>query len=536
MFQKNNVKIVNNSWGLTYYPLAGKMIDYTTNSTSFADKYKDFSSDVQNVLKIANDDIGLKATMDLAKAGVLQVYSSGNEGQRSPNLNSVMPSYDEDLRGWINVGAIDTDYFTKKNGAFEVKNNHAITKGSNNEVYIRNAFTSYSNSFRGAQAFSILAPGYEIISANAYYNTGKTPYSKYAQCTSQDGDELSALSGTSQAAPFVAGAAALVLEKYPFANGRLLADIILSTANSNINAIPEIMIKQSPNKWKSEQDNWVEKYYYDIIYTKDTEAASKSKDEIKNDLINKLNVDSALADEIVSHLMHDSAVYMSKEELIGQGILDVDKALGGLGKLDANRMSDKDVKASSFGDKKEQAIYTIDTGSDKDASYTFSNDISQKTWVDEWHNPDAENAPKKLRDITKIGLEKTGDGMLTLSGKNTYEGDTIVSQGSLRLTGSITSDTEVKDGANFILGNSAKSSSTAKITGNVLNSGTFAGIGLIDGDFENEGVLKAGFYNETTDLIMNLGTLSVSGKYTQVGDNSKLQLAFGKNDAKELKK
>lgn len=47
----------------------------------------------------------------------------------------------------------------------------------------------------------------------------------------------------------------------------------------------------------------------------------------------------------------------------------------------------------------------------------------------------------------RVSVVKTGTGMWTLSGENAYKGTTTVEQGTLNITGKITSDTTVQDGA-----------------------------------------------------------------------------------------
>lgn len=556
-FKSNNVRIVNNSWGLTYYPNAGKKID---NQISFAYSYVDFPSNTNEVFKVANGEIDLKATMELAKSGILQIHSSGNEGQRAPTINASIRSYDESLQAWINVGAIDQGYFTKTNDYFTIDKSVKKSKYGNNDVYIRSAFTDFSNSFKGAQAYSILAPGYEILSANAYFEKGVSPYSQYSvKCI--ENDEFCAFSGTSQAAPFVSGVAALVAEKYPFADGRLLADIILSTANSNIadDQLPKIIVKQSDQQWTAEQDNWQKHYYYDIIYTQDIKANEKNNNDLIQDLKTELQLTEEEAKVVVSHLMNGTATYMTKDELIGQGILDAEKALKGLAKLDANRLLDSDIKTAPSGDK--QAFYTINT---KGQNGEFSNDVSQVEWKPEWHNENAYNAPKELKNIAKIGLEKTGAGTLTLSGTNSYLGDTIASGGILKLTGSLTnSSVFAQNGGTFNLDGSGNVANdvtatnngivllsggtieqklysknngiiqlaqggSATIKGGVENAGMLQGQGTVNTDVENKGIIMSGFYAISDDI--NGGeTLNIGGTFTQKDPNARLQIAFLKN-------
>lgn len=571
---KNNVSIVNNSWGITYYPISGKMIDQEIQSTSFSSKYKDFPSDIKSVFEKANAGIGLKATMELAKAGILQIYSSGNEGQRSPNLNPSMRHYDTSLKAWINVGAVDSQYIS----GVAIKQ-QVLSSGKTLETDgLRGGFTTFSNSFKGAQAYSILAPGYEILSANAYYQSGLTPYKGYTNCTYDE--QFCAFSGTSQAAPFVSGAAALVAEKYSFADGRLLADILLSTANSNVE-LPEIILKQSPEQWLDESGN--KEYYYDIIYTKEVDKSKlTNRVLVKDDLTRILKLTDEQAEKVLKHLMHNDdasfATYMTKEELIGQGILDIEKALKGLAVLDANRMDNSDMQNRNG---ENQAIYVINT---KGQDGVFENGISQKNWINDWHLSSLANVDKVQNSDLKIGLEKTGDGTLTLSGTNTYKGDTIASGGTLKLTGSLTeSSVFAQNGGTFELsGGTIKKDATAlnggvfSITGSnnivdgtltsknggiilfnenstlnaggvvnnggtllfnkgsnltatkgvdVQNSGLLKGQGTITGNLTNSGILKAGFYDEVTDTADKLGNLEVKGTFTQNTDGV-LQIAF----------
>ena len=79
------------------------------------------------------------------------------------------------------------------------------------------------NAARGAELFSITAPGSNILAANVIDG-------KYVLKT-----------GTSMAAPQVSGAAALVAQAFPWMTGKQLADTLLTTANSNIEC-PDILV------------------------------------------------------------------------------------------------------------------------------------------------------------------------------------------------------------------------------------------------------------------------------------------------------
>lgn len=552
-FKSSGVKIINNSWSNTYFPLINKEIADDKQVIEYA--YKQLTSLVtaQYVLDKAKELKGLQATIELAKNGILQIYSSGNQGQLAPSINASMRTYDESLKAWISVGAFDSANVSKSGDNFIF----------NTQIYesklqdYRGGFTSFANSFLGTQAYGILAPGYNIGSANAYYENqiahnwpGTTyPCLDYQFCVS---------SGTSQAAPFVSGAAALVSEKFGFLDGGGIADVLLSTANSNV-TLPDLIIKRSPAQWGTVSAPSDKHYYYSIIYTNEVDKSKVTdRAKVKADLVSKLKISESDAEEILSHLMYNDngnfAIYMSKDELIGQGILDIQKALKGLAKLDANRLINTDVKTAPSGGN--QAFYTINT---KGLDGTFENNIEQVEWKPEWHLTSTSN----LKDLD-VGLIKTGAGTLTLSGtNNTYKGDTIADGGILKLSGTlVNSSAFARNGGTFNLASSGnvvnnvtalnngivllsggnigntltsqnggiikvEKGANVTITNGVTNNGTLLGQGTINGSLTNNGLIKAGFFNADTDTANDLGMLTLSGKYTQ-GNTGILQLAFSK--------
>ena len=501
-FMDNGVSVINNSWNAKIYPLVGMDGEMTyhplyisTDANSWIEQAFYKSKEIKSLVQISEEN----------KA--LVVFAAGNEGMSSPGLFATLPSYNEKLRSFLVVGAVDSNKITKNGDELELKGV---------------SVPLFSNGFKGAINYALMAPGNNVVAANAAYNVpvwlGKI-----------DKDEFRVSSGTSQATPYVSGAAALVKEKFPFLKPNQIADVLLSTANQNFKK-PKAIVKKT-----TIGEGLKEKIYYTVFYLDNdipmlngqVDTAQVEKDlraEGYNDWREYwLPVQPSNTNQFKDPEGYNWIQKVSWQEVFGQGILDIEKALNGLGRLDANRMSDDYIDPNN--DK--QALYPLKIDKSNN-EVVFSNDISERLWEEDTHIEDAQNRPTKIPSVTQIGIKKTGDGSLTLSGKNTYTGDTIVSEGTLKLTGSITSNVDIANKAKFILGDSAKSSS-AKITGNVLNNGVFAGIGVIKGDFDNKGTVMAGFYDYVSP-IANGSKLEVTGTYKQSPD-AKLQIAFSSDDS-----
>ncbi|MGM9995867.1 MAG: S8 family serine peptidase [Campylobacter sp.] len=503
-FMDKEVSVINNSWNSKLYPLVGM-----DEKMAYHSSYLNAEVSGANYwINKAFETKEIKSLVQIAEANkALVVFAAGNEGMSSPGIFATLPSYNEKLHSFLVVGAVDSNEITK-NGDELVLNGVSVPL--------------FSNGFKGAINYALMAPGNNVLAANAAYGLRD-------ELNIKDKKEFIKISGTSQAAPYVSGAAALVQEKFPFLKPSQVADVLLSTANQNFKK-PKVIVKKTTGRGlDASRKKVIDKIYYTVFYLDDNEIP------MKGDKVDTAQVQKDLEKEGYYWKEYLGAVQASNtnqfkdqeynwiqkaswQEVFGQGILDIKKALNGLGRLDANRMDDEDIDP----DNKKQALYPLEIDKSHN-EVIFSNDISQRLWDKDTHIKDAQNRPKKIPSVKQIGIKKTGDGSLTLSGQNTYRGDTIVSQGSLKLTGSITSDVKIANEAKFILGNSAR---TAKITGNVLNNGVFAGIGVIDGDFDNQGVVMAGFYNYDSP-ITNGATLEVTKTYKQ-SPNAKLQIAFSR--------
>ena len=404
-FKDKNVKIINNSWGGNAYPIINKKFN-ASSYENFAGN-KD-SIDAHNYFRYITqvDELTNQLYRLSKEKKILNIFASGNEGIISPSVNSVLPSYDESIRSWLVVGAIDAQAFETDKNTGEIK---AIksTCQSIGDSKLCQGIAPFSNAFKGAQNYALMAPGVNISSANANF-------------TNQN-DSFIQKNGTSMAAPMVSGVAALVQEKYPFLDGKQIADILLSTANDSFQA-PKFVILEN-NKQSTTK--------YTIIYIDN--PVPSDINAIKNDLTQK-GVD---ADNVLNNLLvakgadtKSAIISLSKHEVFGQGILDAKKALQGLAKLDANRLNTEDIK--DFEGQK-YAFYTLNQDSKGD--FEFQNDITQKTWDEKAHRNDANELPTAMKNITKIGLIKQGSGALTLSGSNSYEGPTLIYDGILEFKG-----------------------------------------------------------------------------------------------------
>lgn len=238
--------------------------------------------------------------------------------------------------------------------------------------------------------------------------------------------------------------------------------------------------------------------------------------------------------------------------IFGQGIVDAGKAVNGLGAINVRRLDKSDISEiyTVQGRSEKQALYTVDT---QGYNSTWSNNIGEiragyiaknpldnpfetddttgnydekseefagltdlhDRWVfyttnsfdnNEKNSPDYNWMVKHYMDQYNqqvaaselaglhAGLYKTGDGILALTGKNTYKGASIAAGGTLQIDGSVAGDA-YSEGA-----------------------GTIAGSGTINGDLYNNGAVEAGSWGAVFDEETNKPMqLSVGGDFTGDG-------------------
>ncbi|QKF91444.1 S8 family serine peptidase [Campylobacter sp. CCUG 57310] len=551
-----NIKIINNSWSSQKYPSLG-IGDMSNGYNTFNEHLN-----AEKLAQINENSKGVASLIRLAKEEkALIVIAAGNDGMLAPSSTAIVPSYDKSIKSWIVVGAMNGQDTKVDNSTGKRRIKFISGKcASNAPTYECDSLAKFSNAFKGASYYSIIAPGKYIDSANSYYN-----HSGFHNPKPEEIAKFFNMSGTSQATPMVSGAAALLQQKFPFLSGIDMANIILSTANDDV-ILPKLTVKSFNNT-----------AFYHIIYI-DNDVPMKNgqidQNQVRQDL-SSIGYSQTDIDTMLRKLFpKDGIVRLNKRDLIGQGVLDVDKALKGLAKLDANRFDAENIV--EFNGEK-QALYTIDT---KGHNGEFTNDITQKLWDSSLHVADASNSPAMdIENIDKIGFRKIGEGTLTLAGNTDYKGLTIASGGTLKIKGEMTNsnlwavdkgnlDLEAsskikqnvyaKDGGNInlkgadITGNAViykngklitSSQNDHNIRGSVVadagnielkegklitpnvtlkNQGVLSGEGTIKGDLINEsGIVKAGF----KDGSLAIGNLNIEGKYTQ-NANGDLEIGF----------
>ncbi|MDZ4306136.1 MAG: autotransporter domain-containing protein [Pseudomonas sp.] len=171
----SGVRAINNSWGsqpkdVSYQTLAGLHAAYAQHF---------------------NQGTWLDAAADVARAGVINVFSAGNSGYANASVRSALPYFEPELEGhWLAVSGLDQ---------------------ANNQKYNQCGIAKY---------WCISTPGAKIDST--------IPGGGYA-----------VKSGTSRSAPHATGALALVMERYPYLNNEQALQVLLTTATQLDGSVTE---------------------------------------------------------------------------------------------------------------------------------------------------------------------------------------------------------------------------------------------------------------------------------------------------------
>lgn len=432
MLQYPDVKIINNSWG-----------DNIHLDVDYADGFwGELLNKNKDLIPLANE---------MAAQDKLVVMPAGNEGHLGPAYVSGLPSlFDREGvdhaigNNWLNIAAFDPRY------------------ESTHPAFV----AAFTNLGQGASEYTLLAPGVNIYSTLSAGTYGLD-------------------SGTSMAAPYVSGVAALVQEAFPYMGGKQMADVLLSTASPlGLDDLPKyfVLIRDEYDENEGFQGNNV------IVYT--TDAGFSSEDGEIAAIAEQLDMMGDFRDELEDALQAPEV--LSEEayaELFGQGIVNAYRAVQGPGLLNANRLDDvADRSTGEFGG--DFALYSVDS---KGFDSIWSNDIGERR-ADEgalWELP--------------VGLRKSGAGMLYLTGANSYQGPTVVQGGGISL------------------GREGYSGASVYSDVYVLSSGLFTGNGVVGCDPSDQSSTFADVYIEFGGVLMpglegqSGSTLVVAGDVENAG-------------------
>lgn len=519
-----DIKIINNSWG-----------DYN-NYLSNVQNEEDFNE----IIEYLQSDI---ASFEIEKAvnnDKLLVFSAGNDGKLAAALENNLDVLTSDKAfndNIITVTAAKANSFTKnQNGGFDVKSD-AIAIFSNLAMY--NEDTTLS------------APGWNINSAYADFDaSGK--YYKDDSGTSMAAPMVTGAGAlVQQAFPYLSGKQigdvllSTANSNITNGNGYFINYTWVYDENRQINEYYNILL--TGNGSDLENIGWEKLYdyfknnkettinYFFGGYESDWEKFFGKNGEIKSaDQFEEKYKDILKAVANIN-------VYQNVplDVIFGQGIVDAGKAVNDLGAINVRRLDKSDYTVAGVNGKTEQALYKVDT---QGYNSVWSNDISEiragyiaknplgddkidfdgadsdiKDLHDRWvfyttnsfdDNPvDSENYNWMVKHYMDqynqqvaasglaglhAGLYKTGEGILALTGKNTYKGASIAAGGTLQIDGSVAGD--------------AYSEGT----------GTIAGSGIISGSLYNNGAVEAGSWDAVSDKD-GIITLEVGGDFNGNG-------------------
>lgn len=515
-----DIKIINNSWGSSLYLLDEK---------DFNEGIAYFQSDIANfeIEKAVNND-------------KLLIFAAGNSGHLTAAIENNLDVLTGDKAfndNIITVTAAKANSFTKNaNGGFDVESD-AIAIWSDLAMY--NEDTTLS------------APGWNINSANADFAASGEYYS-YSYGTSMAAPMVTGVGALVQQAFLYLSAKQLGDVLLSTANNDITnEDSYFITRQSdydeNDNEILSLNVLYTGSVDSSNVENYIFKYFDshrdDFIMF----MAQSEDDYLKlKEIDNQDELMEYLDNKKISYAVYNN---VPLDVIFGQGIVDAGKAVNGLGAINVRRLDKSDISSdytvAGVNGKTKQALYTVDTqGYDSTwsnsigeirAGYIAENPLTGKSSVDDTDNSgydeNSNDFNEKFAGLTDLhdrwvfyttnsfdesgenwmtkyymdqynqqvaasglaglhaGLYKTGEGILALTGNNTYKGASIAAGGTLQIDGSVAGD--------------AYSEGT----------GTIAGSGMVNGSLYNNGAVEAGSWGAVSDKNGSSLKLTVNGEF-----------------------
>lgn len=428
----------------------------------------------------------------------LMVFAAGNQGGLAP-ADPILPIMRDPTKAghFINVVNIESDHLFEE-GHF-IHGNSGVIEASNQGLF--------------ASLWTIAAPGTNIVSAEAGSGNGSIE-----------------MTGTSMAAPHVAGTLALVQQAFPWMTASQLADTVLSTAQkpqegqydviaihpdsaqtdpSHENADYHLQFGGRLNFSVASPGYSVESGKYETNVYKESAAivfwgsagdAKKADiDALKEEAATRAAGDwleQALeeADWDMDPEAYRQAVYDAYEEwktyfkehciiveyAIGAGLLDAASAVGGIAELNINRMARWDETAEKWTlpvqtglNGNEQIAYTLNLAGN--GVSRFINDINEVRWNPTLHITTQEEL-KAYNESIQSGQPYKGSSNQTSAPDQADLPVSLVVSGTLDESKSI-----VSAGTLVMSGHASYSGST-----DMINGATLVVDGIIDNDVQSD--------------------------------------------------
>jgi autotransporter-associated beta strand protein len=540
----SDIKAINNSWGTGYN------FDYEYDDDYDENEIKDFknyppdeifdkiTSELEKLGKGVDSELG--PILDAINQDKLLIFGAGNYGETASGYEACAPLFKkETANNIINVTAA-------LNSNDEIDHLERNSDGSISGDFINAPFSNFA---KYSEDYTICAPGWNIWSAS-----------------SSDKNSFVSESGTSMAAPFVSGGAALVQQAFPYMNSKQIGDVLLSTANNDIHLEHNFLVTIRDEKDEEVEDNGEvdpEECNVNLFYLDDRTECSKEQiidditayaDTLENESEGQSYAEILNADIELGRI---KVYYQTPlQEFIGQGMLDVGKAVNGPGALNARRLTSENLSFKYETDERPTVMYDIDT---KGYDSVWSNDIKEirvgkladdsieedlreryKFYKANWIEPNInnpfvekgnegdtfaayltkayvekynQNVDENCLEGLHVGLLKKGAGNLRLEGNNTYKGASVAVEGTLTINGSVAGDA-YSDEYGTIAGKGT-------INGTLYNNNKAIagdeGVGnLTMGALESKGTLTAVVNNEGNTKFIVKGKANVEGSKVTV--------------------
>lgn len=197
---KSGVRVINNSWGVSIPDI---LSDGGWDPDALHFELKDAQKQFDQVKPLLGSlaGAGYQGAINAARKNILVLFAAGNEGNyNQPDVISGLAYFVPDIApDWLSVASVEQD-----------------ATSTNSVPY---TISDFSSRCGYTASFCVSAPGSEIYSTVA---NGSSP----ANLVSDYGNK----SGTSMATPHVTGAAAVLLQRFPYMTPAQIADVLKTTA------------------------------------------------------------------------------------------------------------------------------------------------------------------------------------------------------------------------------------------------------------------------------------------------------------------